>query len=111
MALQGIGRETVSCLASLGANIWACAHIIDDEFINFCNKTSSNNGIKIYPLEADFMSIESVKEMCKEIHKARLTIDGLVNVAGITKDAIFQMTSSADIIKLYDVNFTSLKYL
>ena len=31
-------------------------------------------------------------------------MDGLVNVAGITKDAIFQMTSPADIIKLCDVN-------
>jgi len=106
-ALQGIGRETVSCLASLGANIWACAHIIDDEFLNFCNKMASNNGIKIYPLEADFTSIDSVKEMCREIHKAKLKIDGLVNVAGITKDAIFQMTSLADISKLYDVNVVS----
>ena len=50
-ALQGIGRETVSYLA-FGANIWACAHIIDDEFLNFCNKISSNNGIKL-SIEAD----------------------------------------------------------
>jgi 3-oxoacyl-[acyl-carrier protein] reductase len=106
-ALQGIGRETVRCLASLGANIWACAHIIDDEFLDFCAKTAETHSVSIYPLEADFTSSDSVKEMSREIHKAKLMIDGLVNIAGITKDAIFQMTSPADISKIYEVNVVS----
>jgi len=106
-ALKGIGRETVTQLASRGANIWACAHIIDDEFLNFCNKTASKYNCTIHPLAADFTSVDSIKEMCKEIYSHKLIIDGLVNIAGITKDAIFQMTSLSDIRKVYEVNVVS----
>jgi 3-oxoacyl-[acyl-carrier protein] reductase len=103
-ALQGIGRQAVIQLPSFGANIWACAHIIDDEFLQFCDDTAKANSVNIYPLEADYNSIDSVKSMGREILKSKLPIDGLVNVAGITKDAIFQMTSSSDLGKIYDVN-------
>lgn len=106
-ALQGIGRETVSCLASLGANIWACAHILDNNFLDFCDEIAISNDINIYPLEADFNSTESVKDMAREILKAKLPIHGLVNIAGITKDAIFQMTSSDDIRNIHNVNVVS----
>ena len=106
-ALQGIGRETVSCLSAYGANILACAHKIDAEFLSFCNKTAADNGVNVYPLEADFTSIDSVKGMAKEIHKMKLGIDGLVNVVGITKDALFQMTAPSDISALYSVNVVS----
>ena len=106
-ALQGIGRETVSCLASLGANIWACAHILDNNFLDFCDEIAISNDINIYPLEADFNSTESVKDMASEILKAKLPIHGLVNIAGITKDAIFQMTSSDDIRNIHNVNVVS----
>ena len=106
-ALQGIGRETVSCLASLGANIWACAHILDNNFLDFCDEIAISNDINIYPLEADFNSTESVKDMAREILKAKLPIHRLVNIAGITKDAIFQMTSSDDIRNIHNVNVVS----
>ena len=106
-ALQGIGRETVECLASFGANIWACAHVINDEFIDFCSKTAVKNNTFILPLEADFTSRSSVRDMSRQIHKASLKIDGLVNVAGISKDALFQMTSPDDIKNIYDVNVVS----
>ena len=106
-ALQGIGRETVSCLASLGANVWACAHILDNNFLDFCDEMAISNDVNIYPLEADFNSTESVKDMAREILKAKLPIHGLVNIAGITKDAIFQMTSSDDIRNIHNVNVVS----
>ena len=103
-ALQGIGRETVEQLASYGANIWACSHFLDSSFLAFCSETAKENNISIFPLEGDFTSIDSVKGMSRDILKSKLPIDGLVNVAGITKDAIFQMTSSADLAKIYEVN-------
>ena len=106
-ALQGIGRQTVTSLANLGANIWACAHIIDDNFLDYCAEIASANGTNIYPLEADFTSIDSVKEMSRKIFKSKLPIDGLVNVAGVTKDAVFQMTSPSDIRNIYDINVVS----
>jgi len=103
-ALQGIGKETVSQLASLGANVWACSHFINDDFFIFCSQTSKKNGVNVYPLEADFNSIDSVKSMAREILKQKMPINGLVNVAGITKDALFQMAASSDMSKIYDVN-------
>ena len=103
-ALQGIGKETVAQLAAFGANVWACSHFINDDFLQFCSQTATDNGINVYPLEADFNSTDSVKSMARDILKRKLPIDGLVNVAGITKDAIFQMTSSSDMSKIYDIN-------
>ena len=42
-ALQGIGRQAVQQLSSLGANIWACAHKLDNNFVNFCDETANSN--------------------------------------------------------------------
>lgn len=106
-ALKGIGQETVCSLASHGANIWACSHYADKKFLEFCENISEKFNVDIFPLQGDFESIESIKSMSKEILKSKITIDGLVNVAGITKDSIFQMTSSSDISKIYDVNVTA----
>ena len=103
-ALQGIGRQAVSQLASLGANIFACSYIVDDNFLHFCDKTATEHSVNIYPLEADYNSLDSVKAIGREIIKSKLPIHGLVNIAGLTKDAIFQMTSSDDIRNIYDVN-------
>jgi len=103
-ALKGIGRETVTHLASHGANIWACAHFHSDEFLEFCSKTEDEYKVKIYPHLADFTCIDSVKLMAKEILKTKIQVNGLVNVAGVTKDAIFQMTSYSDMKEIFNVN-------
>jgi len=103
-ALQGIGRKAVSQLSSLGANIWACSQHLDDGFLEFCKKTAHSNSVDIYALEADYNSLESVKRMGREILGSKLPVHGLVNIAGITKDAIFQMTSSDDMEKIFKIN-------
>ncbi len=103
-ALQGIGKEAVIQLSALGANIWACSHVLDDDYVRFCDETAKDNSVDIYALEADYNRIDSVKSMGREILKSKLPIHGLVNIAGITKDAIFQMTSSDDIKNIYHVN-------
>ena len=95
------------CCAYRTKNVWACAHILDNNFLDFCDEMAISNDVNIYPLEADFNSTESVKDMAREILKAKLPIHGLVNIAGITKDAIFQMTSSDDIRNIHNVNVVS----
>ena len=106
-SLQGIGKETVKKLAGLGAHIWACSHYVDEEFLEFCNYESKSNSVESIPISGDLSDLESVKTMAKEILKSKKDIDGLVNVAGITKDSLFQMTSSQDLKKVYEVNFFS----
>jgi 3-oxoacyl-[acyl-carrier protein] reductase len=103
-ALQGIGKQTVSQIATYGANVWACAHFLNDDFIGFCSEESKSKNVNIIPLEADFNSLESVKAMGRKVLKEKIQIHGLVNIAGITKDAIFQMTSSDDMSNIYNVN-------
>ncbi|MDA9112792.1 SDR family oxidoreductase [Gammaproteobacteria bacterium] len=110
-ALQGIGKETVTRLSSYGANLWACSHFLNKDFIDFCSSTSQKNNVNIYPLEADFNSLESVKEMGRVILKEKIPIHGLVNIAGITKDAIFQMTPSSDMSDIYNINFVATMVL
>ena len=90
-----VWQKTVNCLANFGANIWACAYYIDDEFLDFVlEHLQVMESIFIH--WKDFASIDSVKEMSAKILKSKLPINGLVNVAGVTKDAIFSMTSPLD---------------
>lgn len=106
-ALQGIGRVTVARLASYGCNVWACAHFITDELQNFCAELSTQTGRFIKPVEADFSFEDSVKLAGKQILNDKLPVDGVVNVAGINKDAYFPMTSQTDIMTTYQINVAS----
>lgn len=106
-ALQGIGRTAVVKLASHGANVWACTHFITEELIDFCRVLSAETGRFVKPVEADFSSEDSVKLAGKQILNEKLSVDGLVNVAGINKDAYFPMTSQIDIMTTYQINVAS----
>tara|TARA_X000000368_G_scaffold310244_1_gene248158 strand:- start:405 stop:1145 length:741 start_codon:yes stop_codon:yes gene_type:complete len=110
-SLQGIGKQSVKSFAELGANVIACSHYYDDGFLEFCKEIASQNQVEITPLKADFTDDKDVKEVGKIIYKMDCNIDGLTNIAGITKDAIFQMTSMQDVRAIYEVNLFSTMLL
>lgn len=105
--IQGIGRETVKVFAKNGANIFACAYKQDEEFTAFCNDLEKEYQIKIYPIYFDLADADSIKIAIKEIQSKKVPIHGLVNIAGINRDALFGMISQKDMEETFQVNVFS----
>lgn len=109
-ALQGIGKVTLEYFANNGANIWACALSQNNEFEFFCKELAEKNNIWIKPLYFNLTNLDEVKNTVKQIMSDKQPVDALVNIAGMTKDAIFHMVSIDDMKKVFDVNFFSQMY-
>jgi len=110
-ALQGIGKVTVSKLASYGANIFACSLKVDDNFKKFCSDVAASYNVFVEPFESDYSNVDSIKRFIKDILKIKAKVDGLANIAGITLDANFQMVSVQDMQKVYNINFVGTQVI
>ena len=105
--LQGIGKETLIDLAEHGANVFACAYKQTDAYEAFCKELAEKNGVSIWPVYFDMMDNVSIKEAAKAIQSQKVEIHGLVNIAGINKDAFFNMITFQDMLDTFQVNFFS----
>lgn len=105
--LQGIGKATLDKFAKNGANIFACAYQQNEEFEGFCDALAKENGVQVIPIYFDMADIASVKEAAKSIQKFKMEIHGLVNIAGINRDAYFNMISYQDMVDTFQVNVYS----
>jgi 3-oxoacyl-[acyl-carrier protein] reductase len=109
--LQGIGKSTLEQFALNGANIWACALEFDSEFEAFCKKLSIENNVWIKPIYFDLLNQDQIKVAVKNISGDKMPIDILVNIAGMTKDAIAHMVTMEQIKLIFEINFFSQIYL
>jgi 3-oxoacyl-[acyl-carrier protein] reductase len=109
--LQGIGKSTLEQFALNGANIWACALEFDSEFEAFCKKLSIENNVWIKPIYFDLLNQDQIKVAVKNISGDKMPIDILVNIAGMTKDAITHMVTMEQIKLIFEINFFSQIYL
>lgn len=105
--LQGIGKETLKVFAENGANVFACAYKRTDEYEAFCKELAEKNHVSIWPVYFDMKEYDSIKEAAKKIQSQKVAIHGLVNIAGINKDAYFNMITYQDMIETFQVNFFS----
>lgn len=105
--LQGIGKATLEKFAKNGANIFACAYQQNEEFEGVCDALAKENGVQVIPIYFDMADIASVKEAAKSIQKFKMEIHGLVNIAGINRDAYFNMISYQDMVDTFQVNVYS----
>lgn len=105
--LQGIGNETLKLFAQNGCSIFACALRKTDVFETQVEELKRMYHVEIYPVYFDMMDTNAMKSAIREIQKAKRNIDVLVNIAGITRDAIFQMISLEQMQETFQVNFFS----
>lgn len=105
--LQGIGKETMRVFAKNGCKIFACAYKKTDEFEAEVRELQEKYGVDIVPVYFDMFDNDSIKMAAREIQKAKRPIDILVNIAGITRDAIFQMVTMEQMQETFQVNFFS----
>lgn len=105
--LSGIGKQTLIKFAQNGADIVACAYERQNEFDELCKTLSKDYKVNLTPLYFDLANIESVKNAGKILAKEKKEIHGIVNVAGIARDALFQMMTYSDLIDTFKVNVFS----
>jgi len=105
--LRGIGKTTMEVFAQNGANIFACAQYSDADFDNTIQKLSADNGIWIKPIYFDLSDIESIKAGMRMIISEKVQIDGLVNIAGMVYNGLFQMTSIEKMKEVFEIDFFS----
>jgi 3-oxoacyl-[acyl-carrier protein] reductase len=102
---RGIGKSMLVAFAENGANIWACCRTPSPEFESFAAELATANKIKITPVYFDLNNTASMKEAIKAIMAEKVSVDVLVNNAGITHNALFQMTSMDKMREVFEVNF------
>lgn len=105
--LQGIGRATLALFAENGANVFACCQTETDEFSQYIAFLQEQFGIEAIPIYFDLSDENAIKKAAREIQQRRKRIEILVNVAGMTKDALFEMVTMEQLRQVFDINFFS----
>jgi 3-oxoacyl-[acyl-carrier protein] reductase len=104
---RGIGRSILEGFAANGANIIACIRKENDEFSKVINDLSERHSVQITPIYFDAININEIKVAVKQIQSMKIPIDVLVNNAGITYNALFQMSTMDKLKEVFDINFIS----
>jgi 3-oxoacyl-[acyl-carrier protein] reductase len=105
--LQGIGRATMDVFAQNGANIFACCQYPTEEFCDHIKNLSEKNNVNIIPIYFDLFDDASIKQAARDIQKEKIPIDILVNIAGMTQDALFQMVTMDQMKTIFQINYFS----
>ena len=102
---QGIGFKTMEVFAEEGANIWAFTEELTDNLVNKIKELQEKHCIWIKPIVCNYLDEESVKVALKEVMSDKKPVDCLINIAGITHNALFHMTSMDDFKRVFQVDF------
>lgn len=106
-ANRGIGEAIAKAFVDHGDNVWACCRHANDN-MRLWAKENTNDQRWVKIIEFDLAREEDISSGFKTILKDKLSIDVLVNVAGIGHMGLFQMTSFNEIRRLYEVNLFAL---
>ncbi len=105
--LKGIGRSTLGVFAREGANLWACSQNPDPSFESYISELTSRYDIWIKPVYFDLSDHAQIKNAAREIHNDNKSIDILVNIAGMTLDSLFHLTTMDQMKQVFEINFFS----
>lgn len=108
---QGMGKSMVRLFAEQGANIWAHARTASEEHVAYCEQISAEYGVRVDPWCFDLTDYEAMKSAVKELRSEKLPVDVLVNCAGVTYNALFQMSQMDEVRNQFEVNFFAVYQL
>ncbi|MBQ9234157.1 MAG: SDR family oxidoreductase [Lachnospiraceae bacterium] len=110
-ANRGIGKAITEECVRNNANVWACMRTVSPETKDWIEKLEKEKDVFIKPVIIDFEDEESIKSAGSSIIGEKLTIDGIVNNAGVIGNkSLFSMTEMSDIKKTFQVNFFGPMY-
>lgn len=105
-ATGGIGRAIVNECAKNHANVWALLRKVDDDTKMWIEELKIQNNVEIKPVIIDFLDRESIREAASKIIEEKISIDGIVNNAGVVGNIeLFSMTRMDDIKETFEINF------
>lgn len=107
---RGIGWATAQVLAREGANLILTSRVPSEIWLDRCESLAERSNVRIVPLTLDLESSESIKNLIVDA-KNIAQIDGLVNNAGITYNALFQMSQQEEMERIFRTNFFGLVQL
>jgi len=102
---RGIGKAMLENFAKQGANVWANARSLTPEFETRCLELARKYGVQIMPLCFDVTVKDEMKNAVKIVMKSDLKVNVLVNNAGVTYNALHQLTAEAALRAQMEVNF------
>ncbi len=105
---RGIGRAMLEEFALNGANIWAHARVETPVFVQDMQVLADKYGVTIRPLCFDMTDYEAMKAAVKTIMSSKTPVDALINNAGITYNALFQMSTIDHLRNQFEVNFVAV---
>lgn len=105
---RGIGKATAELFAQRGWNVIAHARKPTDEFEHFAQRLADDNHVTVTPIYFDMRDEAAMKEQVRAvISKPKMTINALVNNAGICEIKLFLLNSLDVIRETFDVNLFS----
>ena len=105
---RGIGKAILEEFAKNRAKIFAHARNHSPEYASMLQDTSEKYGVEIIPLYFDMTDFQAMKEEIKnKIFKTKISIDVLVNSAGVSHGAFFVMTPIKKIKEVFEINLFS----
>lgn len=107
-ANRGIGRAMLEEFALNGANVWAHARVETPVFIQDIQELADKYAVTIRPLCFDLTDYEAMKAAVKTIMSSKIPVDALINNAGITYNALFQMSTVDHLRNQFEVNFIAV---
>lgn len=102
---RGMGRAMLDQFAANGANIWAHARELTPEFEEICQTVSETYEVEVRPLCFELTDYDAMKNAVKQIMSSKIPIDALINNAGVTYNALFQMSQIDKVREQMEVNF------
>ncbi len=109
---RGIGRALVEAFMSAGANVWACARKQTVEYETWLQNLSANHGGWAKPVYFDLTDADAVNQGVQTILDEGISVDVLINNAGISTVGLLSMSKVDDVKALFEVNyFTMLRII
>ena len=104
-ANRGIGKAILETYAQHGCAIFACARSADADFLAHLAQLQQEHQVAIQAIPLDLADETSIKAASRAIIAQAASIDILVNNAGIASGGLFQMTTLAEMRKVFEINF------
>ena len=104
----GIGRALVTQFAKSGYNVVAHYRQEGKADLDFLKKLEDDYSITVTPVYFDLCDNKKIKESIKDLLTSGVSINVLVNCAGVAHGGFFQMTSIEKIKEIFEINFFSM---
>ena len=104
---RGIGKSIVLKLAENGANV-IFTYLSSSEKANMVIEEAQKYGVSIEAFKSDASNYEDCQQLIDNILSKHVSIDVLVNNAGVTKDNLLLRMSEQDFNSVLSVNMNSV---